>query len=156
MNETHLELLVNLSRKEFQTAEDPSHPEYVPAAVFIQHGLSSPYLIHQMLAMSALHLSTTFTDPQKINFYHSYATGLQNHALSLFNKANPVLEVTASNCIHMFLFSSAVGVHLLSDTLHYQRDSLDSFIERFTHDINVYRGVLAVVDQFVGTNRKGL
>ncbi|KAK6346116.1 hypothetical protein TWF730_010447 [Orbilia blumenaviensis] len=147
INETHLELFMNLSSREFRAAEDPTQPEYIPTAVYIQHGLSTPYLIHQMLAMSALHLSTTFTDPQKINYYHSYATGLQNRALSLFNQANPVLEVTSSNCIHMFLFSSAVGVHLLSDTLHYQVESLNSFIERFTHDINVYRGVLAVVNQ---------
>ncbi|KAK6506248.1 hypothetical protein TWF506_011166 [Arthrobotrys conoides] len=147
INEIHLELFMNLSSPEFRSSEDSTQPEYIPSAVYIHHGLSTPYLIHQMLAMSALHLSTTFTDRQKINHYHSYATGLQNRALSLFNQANPVLEVTSSNCIHMFLFSSAVGVHLLCDTLHYQRASLNSFIETFTHDINVYRGVLAVVNQ---------
>ncbi|KAF3108996.1 hypothetical protein TWF569_006189 [Orbilia oligospora] len=147
INEIHLELFMNLSSQDFRSSEDPSQPEYIPSTVYIEHGLATPYLIHQMLAMSALHLSTTFTDRQKINHYHSYATGLQNRALSLFNQANPVLEVTSSNCIHMFLFSSAVGVHLLCDTLHYQRGSLDSFIEKFTHDVNVYRGVLAVVNQ---------
>ncbi|RVD87285.1 uncharacterized protein DFL_001527 [Arthrobotrys flagrans] len=147
INEIHLELFMNLSSQEFRSSEDASHPEYIPSTVYIHHSLSTPYLIHQMLAMSALHLSTTVTDRQKINHYHSYATGLQNRALSLFNQANPVLEITSSNCIHMFLFSSAVGVHLLCDTLHYQRQSLDSFIEKFTHDINVYRGVLAVVNQ---------
>ncbi|KAK9368145.1 hypothetical protein V1509DRAFT_624386 [Lipomyces kononenkoae] len=47
----------------------------------------------------------------------------------------------------MFLFSSSVGVHILCDTLHYQRDSLEGFIDSFTHGLDVYRGVLAVVDK---------
>ncbi|KAK6331859.1 hypothetical protein TWF718_002399 [Orbilia javanica] len=138
---------MNLSTPEFRSSEDPSSPEYIPSSVYIDYGLSASYIIHQMLAMSALHLSTTFTDRQKVTYYHSYATGLQNRALSLFNQANPVLEVTASNCVRLFLFSSTVGVHLLCDTLYYQRESLDSFIDKFTHDIHVYRGVLTVVNQ---------
>ncbi|KAK6511286.1 hypothetical protein TWF481_000207 [Arthrobotrys musiformis] len=147
INETHLELFMNLSSEGFRAPEDLSQPEYIPTAVYVHHGLSTPYLIHQMLAMSALQLSTTFTDRQKINHYHSYATGLQNRALSLFTQANPLIEVTAANCIHLFLFSSAVGVHLLCDTLYYHRESLDTLVQKFTHDINVYRGVLTIVNQ---------
>ncbi|KIX08771.1 uncharacterized protein Z518_03428 [Rhinocladiella mackenziei CBS 650.93] len=145
VNMTHLELFNNLFSKEFLSFEESGQPDIIPTALYTKHALTTPYLMHQILAMSALQLSTRTTDSRR--FYREYATGLQNRALSLFNESKPVLEVTPANCVHMFLFSSLIGVHLLCDTLHYQRDSLEGFIDRFTYCLSVYRGVLAVIDQ---------
>ena len=117
----------------------------MPTAIYIKHALTTPYLMHQILAASALHLSTKITDSR--DRYRELALGLQSRALSLFNESNPVLEVTPTNCVHMFLFSSLVGVHLLCDTLQYSRHSLGEFIDNFTHCLKVNRGVLAVIDQ---------
>lgn len=65
----------------------------------------------------------------------------------LFNQIHPVLQVNPSNGVDLFLFSSLPGVHLLSDTLHNQTSTLDTFLAHFTHCLNVYRGVLAIIDQ---------
>jgi hypothetical protein len=145
VNMTHLELFSNPFSKEFQSFEESGQQDIMPTAIYAKYALTTPYLMHQVLATSALELSIRTASSR--NLYHEYATGLHNRALSLFNESNPVLEVTEANCVHMFLFSSMVGVHLLCETLHYQRDSLEGFIDRFTQCLSVYRGVLTVIDQ---------
>ena len=145
VNMTHLELFNNLFSKEFQSVEDSAQPDALPITLYIKHALTTPYLMYQLLATSALHLSTTTTNSRHL--YREHATGLQIRALSQFNQSNPILEVTPANCVPMFLFSSSVGVHLLCDTLCYERDSLKESIKAFTHCVSVNRGVLAVVDQ---------
>lgn len=145
LNMTHLELFNNLSSREFLSFEEPGQLDVMPTAVYIKYALSTPYLMHQLLAISALELSIRTV--QSRIFYHEYATGLQNRALSLFNESNSVLEVTPTNCAHVFLFSTSVAAHLLCDTLHYQRESLEKFIDKFTHCLIVWRGVLAIIGQ---------
>ncbi|EXJ88143.1 hypothetical protein A1O1_05071 [Capronia coronata CBS 617.96] len=144
VNMTHLELFNNLFSKEFLSIDESEQPDDIPVTIYSKHALTTPYLMHQVLAISALHLSTRTSE--SCEFYREYAAGLQNRALSLFNESNPMLEVTPANCVHMFLFSSLVGVHLLCDTLHYQRDSFEGFIDRFTHCLSVSRGVLTVME----------
>ncbi|KIW23521.1 uncharacterized protein PV07_11713 [Cladophialophora immunda] len=145
VNMTHLELFDNLSSEAFRSVEESGRPDITTTNVYAKHALANPYLMHQMLAASALHLSTRTTEFR--DTYRQYATGLLNRALSLFNEANPVLEVTPANYVRMFLFSSGVGIHLLCETLHYQRDGLERFVERFSHCLGIYRGLLAVIDQ---------
>lgn len=146
INMTHLELFNNLSSREFLSFEGPGQPDTMPTAVYVKYALTTPYLMHQLLAMSALELSIRADKESRI-YYYEYAAGLQNRALSLFNESNPVLEVTPTNCIHMFLFSTSVAAHLLCDTLYYQRESLERFTDKFTHCLIVWRGVLAIVGQ---------
>jgi hypothetical protein len=145
LNITHLELFGNLFSKEFQSFEESGQQDIMPTTIYAKHALTTPYLMHQVLATSALELSIRTVGSR--NLYREYATGLHSRAVSLFNESSPVLEVTQANCVHMFLFSSIVGAHLLCDTLHYQRDSLEGFIDRFTQCLSVYRGVLAVLNQ---------
>lgn len=145
VNMIHLKLFSNLSSKDFLSVEDCPQADIIPAAIYIKHALTMPCLMHQVLAISALHLSTQDNNSQQ--FYRNYATGLQNSALSLFHKSNPNLEVTQSNCTGMFLFSSSVGVHLLCDTLCHQRNNIEDFTDRFTACLNVHRGVMAVLNQ---------
>lgn len=140
----HIELFNNLYNKEFATFDRSDSSDYLHMGLFITHGLSNPFLMHQVLATSALDLSIRTS---RRVFYHEYATGLQNRALALFNETNPELEVTSANCVDMFLFSSMVGVHMLCDTLHYSRHSLEEFLDRFTHCISIFRGVLAICEQ---------
>jgi hypothetical protein len=145
VNIIHLELFSNLSSKEFLSLEDSAQPDIIPAAYYIKHALAMPCLMHQTLAVSALHLSTQ--DNKSRQFYRDYAAGLQNRALSLFHESNPKLEVTQSNSVGMFLFSSSVGLHLLCDTLCHQRHNIEEFTDRFTGCLSVYRGVMAVLNQ---------
>lgn len=147
VNTTHLELFNNLSSKEFLPYEHSGQPDIIPVGLYIKHALTIPCLMHQLLAISSFHLSTKIATSESRNHYSECATGLQTRALSLFHKSNAILEATSANCVPMFLFSSAVGVHLLCDILLYQQDSLERFIDKFTHCLNVQRGVLAIIDQ---------
>lgn len=145
VNMTHIELFNNLQSKDFLALEVSRQPDIVPSSIYIRYSLTTPYLMHQVLATSAFHLSTRNTELR--DFYREYSTGLQNCALSLFQKSNPTMEVTPENFVQMFLFSSLVGVHLLCDTLHYARKSLDEFIDSFTNTLSVYRGVIAIIEE---------
>jgi hypothetical protein len=145
VNMTHIELCNNLYTKEFLFREDSGHPDNIPPTIYMKYALMTPYLMHQVLAASALHLSTTSKEFCKQ--YREHSTGLQNRALALLNECNPAMEVTPDNCVQLFLFSSLVGVHLLCDTLRYQRGSLEEFTSGFTHCLSVCRGVLAVVNR---------
>ncbi|KAL2444210.1 hypothetical protein ABEF95_015902 [Exophiala dermatitidis] len=148
---THVELFHNLSTREFQDFEASGQSDVIPVSIYMKHALTTPYLMHQLLASSALHLSRKI--PESQNRYRAYATGLQTRALALFNESHPVLEVTRANCAPIFLFSSLVGLHAICETLHYQRDGagagagLEEFVDRLVHGLSVYRGVLAVVEQ---------
>jgi hypothetical protein len=141
----HFELWSNLSSADFLHFEGPGQPGAIPISIYTKHAQTSPYLMHQLLALSALHLSTTATATR--DFYYSYATGLQGRALALFNENNPVLEVTPANCVAVFLFSSLLGVQMLCDVLRYQRASLEAFVGGFTNFLTVFRGVSAVLSE---------
>jgi hypothetical protein len=117
----------------------------IPPSLYYKHALEVPYIMHECLAASALHMATT--EPEASTFYREYAAGLQNKALSLFHEAHPVLDVTAENCEHMFLWSSLVGVHVLGEVFVFQRESLKAFMVTFTDGLGLYRGVLTVVNQ---------
>lgn len=145
VNLTHLALFKNLSSKSFLSLQEPGYFDIIPIAIYADKALKTSYLMHQVLATSALHLS--IISPESRIYYREYATGLQSNALMLFNQNNPVLEVTKTNCVDVVLFSSLVGVHFLCDTLHFRRGSLQEFIDAFTHCLTVYRGVRTIVSQ---------
>jgi hypothetical protein len=146
VNLIHIELFHNLDGKEFRSFESES-PDNLPTTIYIEYAVTTPYLMYQILAISALHLSTKSANSQ--DHYRGYATGLQCRALSLFKESNHNLEVLPANSSPMFLFSSSVSVHLLCDTLYYQRNSLENFVSGFAGCMGVCRGVLAIVSQCV-------
>jgi hypothetical protein len=76
--------------------DDNSFRAVMPAA------LSAPYVMYQMLALSALHLSYTRT--AQASHYRNEATFLQTEALSLFNDS--WTEITTESCVPTLLFSS--------------------------------------------------
>jgi hypothetical protein len=139
----HFELWGNLSSAEFLHFEGSDQPGAIPISIYTKHAQTTPYLIHQILALSALHLSTMATVSRE--FYYKYATGLQARALAIFNEVNPVLKVTPVNSVPVFLFSSLIGVHMLCDVLQYQRGAVEAFTGSFTNFLTVFRGVSAVL-----------
>jgi hypothetical protein len=108
----------------------------------LQTGLTAPYLLHQLLALSARHLASLH--PSKSPTYLHLATTLQTRAISLFN-ATALTAVDRSNCVAVLLFSSVLGHHLLADTL-IRRDhaSLDGFLTHYVQAMEVNRGVYVV------------
>lgn len=106
------------------------------------HALKAPYLLHQMLAVSALYLS--ITRPEKQAHYKRLAESLHARALSLVNEMVGVGDPSAE--LALLMFSSLVGIQMLCDTLRYRKGDLDSFLEAFVQYSHIHRDVKIVAD----------
>ncbi|KAL4866014.1 hypothetical protein BDV12DRAFT_210738 [Aspergillus spectabilis] len=141
VNMLHAELLHSLYANT-HTTFDPNRS--IPwLAEIVSHSITTPYLVNEMLAFSALHLSTL--RPHQRDFYHYHAAQLQTYALTIFKASNP--EVTEETCVPLFLFTSVLGVHMLCDTLIYREGDFDHFMTRFVHYHRLQHGVRTVVAQ---------
>ncbi|KAJ5385722.1 hypothetical protein N7509_008263, partial [Penicillium cosmopolitanum] len=105
--------------------------------------LAAPFLMNQILAFAALHLS--IIKPTRRDFYQYHASQLQTHALSEFNSAK--LEISAETCVPMFLFSSCLGMHVLTEKLLSRPDSFQTFLDDFIQSLRMHSGVRAVAGQ---------
>lgn len=104
-------------------------------------GLEYPYLLHQLLAFSARHLS--YLHPERGDTYMYKAVTLQTRAVSLFN--NSWTEVNKTNCVPILLFSTFLGYHLLADTLsERQPDTLESFLTQYLQCVEMHRGIYLI------------
>ncbi|KAH7268117.1 hypothetical protein B0J15DRAFT_486407 [Fusarium solani] len=108
----------------------------------MKYALASPYLMNQLLAIGALHLSKIDSAQEK---HVQQATALQTRAVALFNEARE--EISEATCVPMFLFSSLLGVHVLCDTLQGPREHLGAVLDRFVRYLSIQRGVRAVTGQ---------
>jgi hypothetical protein len=99
-----------------------------------------PYALDQLLALSALHLSSQHQD---IPAYSQQATELQTRALSAFNRARCAISDT--NYLTAFLFASMLAIHVFYDSLACLEDNLSTFIEKFVEYMRLHRGVRAVI-----------
>lgn len=106
--------------------------------MIIQSALSTPFLMDEVLAFAALHLSVLESDVVKKNHHRDQAAQLQIRALALFNGAD--IDITEQNCTAMFLFSSFIGMHMLHDAAANQPNLL-GLLERFVEFVGLYRGV---------------
>lgn len=122
----------------------------------LQHSVQVPYLMHQLLAVSARDKSRRATDDDEKASYLQLALQLQNHAITIFDACNP-RPPSATNpkqSIPILSFSAMVGVHALYDTLtaldepapqpdmvECQRNSLQNFLARWLDYIRLHRSV---------------
>lgn len=105
--------------------------------------LAAPFLMNEILGFAALHLS--IVRPLQQSFYRHHAAELQTHALTEFNSAN--MDLTPETCLPMFLFSSILALHMLSEKLLFRIGGFDSFLEDFVQSLRLHRGVRAVTNQ---------
>lgn len=106
----------------------------------LKHGLSAPYVMNQVLALSALHLS--LVRPAQQNYYRHSASQLQTHALSLYNTNRP--EINQETCVAMLLFSSMLGTHTLCDSINYRESNFTCFLDKFVDCLRLHQGVRVV------------
>ncbi|OTA95168.1 hypothetical protein M434DRAFT_381099 [Hypoxylon sp. CO27-5] len=99
--------------------------------------LSTPYLMNQLLALSAQHLSIVYRD--KTSAYHDLATQPQTRALRNFSKTKE--DTTEEGVVAKFLFSSLVGVQALAQTLSANRDNFDKYMDGVIDCMKLQRGV---------------
>ncbi|KAI8631900.1 hypothetical protein F5Y19DRAFT_378619 [Xylariaceae sp. FL1651] len=109
----------------------------------LQSALTAPYLMHEILAFSARHLSTQ-VDPGRSQYYLNQSTELQTWALAHFEPAPP--EPDQENCVALFLFSSLLGTHALADLPLLDIDPEQLFF-RFGQYFSLHRGVKTISDE---------
>lgn len=140
VNMLHVELLHHLAFVTLPSFDKELKGVDVSFADILRHAPSAPYLINELLALGAMHLSTL--RPGQDTFYRRQATELQTHALSIFNRMN--MEVNTENCVPVFLFSSILALHMLCETLVFREGDWDTFMNRFTRYLHLHRGIRAV------------
>ncbi|PTB53223.1 hypothetical protein M431DRAFT_556328 [Trichoderma harzianum CBS 226.95] len=141
----HLALLHHLESNLLNSGDAGLFPDATKAGeiakLIFKSAITTPFLMDELLAMAALHLSTQAFDPAEKNQYLHQAAQLQTRALGYFNAAQP--RVSDENCTAMFLFSSFLSLHTLFDTTIYQRDFTE-FLDKLIQFIALHRGIRTV------------
>lgn len=104
-----LELLHSWTTKSSATYVDfPACVELFKVTV-VQLGFTNKFLMHEILSISALHLSLLSSNPsEKTRYMHASSTHLAT-ALSLFQPE--IAKLTTDNCHACFAFSTLVFTH---------------------------------------------
>lgn len=104
----------------------------------IRRALQVPYLMDQLLALSAAHLISVI-HPNDASRHQNEAAQLQTRGLTTLNRCTT--DVASNNGLDMFLYSSFLGIHNMFDAL--QRRDLQQLLDAFITYVAVHRGVLA-------------
>jgi hypothetical protein len=139
-NMLHLELLHHVSTVTCQEFQRGDVDVREASDAIIKLAISSSFLMHEVLAIGALHLS--ILRPDQKDFYSYHAAELQSYALSIFNSQPPNHSVEHPEVV--FLFSSFLGIHVLFDTLLFRPEDFSQFIERFVGYLRIHRGVYTI------------
>ncbi|KAH8879793.1 putative Zn2Cys6 transcription factor [Thozetella sp. PMI_491] len=146
INLSHTELLTHLifDDRVFDLGRGPGVRGHgLQRALLFEIATASPYLLYQLFAFSARHLS--FLHPERSASYRHQAFTLQTRAIELFNASTALTGVDRSNCVPVLLFSSILGHHILADTLD-KRDpgGLQAFMSHYVQCVEVQRGIFTV------------
>lgn len=108
--------------------------------------IKAPYVMDQLLALSADHLA--LLSPDEAKSYRHTATELQTRAIEVFHKhlENLTEEDMDKACVPRFLFASLLSVHVLYETYAYYRTNFQVFLDRFVQSIHVHRGVRTIIN----------
>jgi len=113
--------------------------------IVMQQALREPYLMHQILALSARHLS--IIRPQDSAFYHNQAIQLQTHALTMFNSVSiDHFDLSVSHRIPCFIFSAILGFHALCDMLSHRDSTFPLALARYVGYLHLHRGVYQIME----------
>ncbi|KAE8146555.1 hypothetical protein BDV25DRAFT_162230 [Aspergillus avenaceus] len=103
--------------------------------------LSSPYVMNEALALSALHMS--ITRPAERDFYRHHAAQLQTHALTMLNSMD--LQLNQETCVPLFLFSGVLNMHILCDALTFRdNDDFEQFLDHLARGFRLCHGIRAI------------
>ncbi|GFF68415.1 hypothetical protein IFM47457_02054 [Aspergillus lentulus] len=138
VNMLHMELFYHLHTETFPELDRGKHADHFLS--IMPQLLKAPYVVNELLAFSALHLSTKH--PERQEYYRTHAAQLQTHALTNFKETD--LEVNQETCVPMFLFSGILGLHTLCDVLVYRDNDFDQFVDKFVQCFRLHRGVRAI------------
>lgn len=140
---THLELFNHsCSESHFGFALKPQLG-YALKDIVVKHAFQRPYLMYQLLALAARHLS--MLRPEKQAFYNYQAMQLQTHGLTTFNGLSLTGIPSPEEKVSVFLFCSMLGHHALCDTLpltdKLKEQTFAVFLEKYTRYMRLHRSV---------------
>lgn len=141
VNMNHMELLIHFSATVVAPDLDPELIE-IGTSLVLQKGVDNACLLHQILALSARHLS--LRRPAQYDFYCRQAMRLQTKAIELFNATTTIDQ---SNCEALLLFSSLLNQHLLTDVLSNREGDFADFLDRFVESAKLQRGVRVITSK---------
>ena len=140
-NMLHMELFYHaLNEKALYIGAGQSYAQIMTDLV-VPPALSHPFLMNELLALSALHLATV--QPNRQQQLETVAEELQTSALSSFNQT--CHQVTPSTCLPMFVFSSLIGNHVFYTTFKSHSENFHLFLEEFVKYMQLHRGVRSVI-----------
>ncbi|KAI9925976.1 hypothetical protein ASPWEDRAFT_25797 [Aspergillus wentii DTO 134E9] len=137
VNMEHIELFYHLSTQTIHSLRLEHEGLDVSFSDIMKELVSAPYLMNELLGLSAMHLSTLH--PEKQNHYRHQAAELQNHGLSIFNQMKP--EINAETCVPMFVFSAVLGLHVMCETFVFREIEFEPFMDRFVRYLSLHQGV---------------
>lgn len=138
----HIELFYNFEhntcRNLCRTKTDTDHYR----KIVITHAFRRPFLMHAVLALSALQMS--LGDPEQAESYKHTATVLQAKALE--EPGTRLFEsIDESNVVAVLLFQHVIVLYALCDLLHGFEDDFNGFMDQLIVCIHLLRGTRAVL-----------
>ncbi|KAH7320077.1 hypothetical protein B0I35DRAFT_478364 [Stachybotrys elegans] len=132
---------------------------HLAVSIAIRHVSSAPYLIDQLLALTAMHIIFQKQQPHQphqnliqdsISSLHNQATELQTRALNAFTRETGTISASGNemtNYIPRFLFSAFLSIHVLAECLSHDPagPGFHEFIDRFVECIALHGGVRSVI-----------
>ena len=116
-----------------------------------KEALSQPFLMHGILALSALHLARTGPDPSHRTLYLNRAVAHQNQALALFRDL--LSDINETNAKAMFAFAGIVVVYTFG--FPHSPDAQDPWtcVDDFLQVLVLTRGVQQVIQTPISSLR---
>ncbi|KAL3960297.1 hypothetical protein ACCO45_005414 [Purpureocillium lilacinum] len=140
--------------------------------IAVRRAVDAPFLLDEVLALSALHLAATLADdssngsspgdhPNNNSNYHppsptyiaslrNQSTELQTRALASFTRHSLSVDLNdAESAIPRFLFAAVLSLHNLAETLetvrHLQSSDFHVFIHKLADCLGLHRGIRTVI-----------
>jgi hypothetical protein len=138
----HMELFHHFISSSYGFVEPEQLTSRLVKEIAVKHAVTSPFLMHQLLAFAARHRSSVCAD--RAAYFGHLATQLQTKALSLFATVD-LDAVTPTERVSIFLFSSFLGFQDLCDALSLRPQTFGEFMERYLQYVHLHRGVHKVI-----------
>lgn len=106
-----------------------------------EEAIRSPFLLYEVLAISARHLSVM--RPERRDYYLRHSDELQAKAIAMFRDTN---NVDTSNVVASLLFSSILNRLTLTDVLANRGGDFGSFLDRFMQSSMLQKGIRVVAN----------
>jgi hypothetical protein len=137
----HMEFLIRFKFEEHAPELNVELHEFSSSLLF-KCALDAPYLMHQILAVSARRLAVL--EPQRADYFLEHAMQLQTKAVSIYNGTAAKSQIDQTNCSALLLFCSLLGRHLLADLLAKRDADFGDFLVRFLECLTISRGLMAM------------